>query len=99
MPYLKKPAADIPAKTNDAHFSAVQMKEKKDALREAEQASTPVATHTCGICLNRGIPGWGLAKALPRPVLWLVFGGSSRSEEVGVNVGCACSMDSSLPCP
>lgn len=37
MPYLNKPAAAIPAKTNDAHYSPVQMKEKKDALREAER--------------------------------------------------------------
>jgi hypothetical protein len=34
MPYLYQPASSIPGKTNDAHFSAYQMKEKKDAIRE-----------------------------------------------------------------
>lgn len=37
MPYSYQPATKIPAKTNDAHFSAFQMKKKKDALREEER--------------------------------------------------------------
>ena len=37
MPYLNQPAITIPAKTNDAHYSPYQMKEKKDAAREEDR--------------------------------------------------------------
>jgi hypothetical protein len=37
MPYLNQPASAIPAKTNDAHYSPYQMKEKKDAAREEDR--------------------------------------------------------------
>lgn len=36
LPYLNKPITAFPAKINDAHYSAFQMKEKKDAVREED---------------------------------------------------------------
>jgi hypothetical protein len=36
MPYLNQPATVFPAKTNDAHYSAYQIREKKDAVREED---------------------------------------------------------------